>query len=310
MWRCPLCYEAFQSDIALSAWQCTNKHSFDRAKQGYVNLLPVQNKNSKSPGDDQGMIQARSRFFLSKPYLALAKNVASLIQQHLCADISENTDNVIEQDSKNASQSVPRNDGVPYLVYDSGCGEGHYIDQISALLGPSFSINGHDISKSAALAAAKKNKNSQIVVASTVNIPLVNESQDVVYQVFAPACDKEYFRVLKEGGLLVIVEPAEQHLHELKKQIYDNPVLHECHDKEMSGFSRISAKKLKFDVPLENAEQRLALLQMTPYFWKASSQAKQDIQDSLHSVTAHFYIQAFIKINLKAANERQDITDE
>ena len=35
-----------------------NKHQFDKAKEGYVNLLPVQHKKSKNPGDDAQMVQA------------------------------------------------------------------------------------------------------------------------------------------------------------------------------------------------------------------------------------------------------------
>jgi 23S rRNA (guanine745-N1)-methyltransferase len=46
---CPLCH----SPLAFTArsWCCENRHQFDQAKEGYVNLLPVQHKRSREPGD-------------------------------------------------------------------------------------------------------------------------------------------------------------------------------------------------------------------------------------------------------------------
>ena len=44
------------------SWRCPHGHSFDVAKQGYVNLLPVQNKRSKDPGDSKAMVQGAPAF--------------------------------------------------------------------------------------------------------------------------------------------------------------------------------------------------------------------------------------------------------
>ena len=55
---------------------CSNRHSFDRARQGYYNLLPVQHKNSRDPGDNQAMVEARRRFLDGGHYAPLARRLA------------------------------------------------------------------------------------------------------------------------------------------------------------------------------------------------------------------------------------------
>ena len=62
---CPLCTQALSREF--SSYRCDNNHCFDQAKEGYVNLLPVQHKHSKAPGDNKSMVNAR-RAFLDKEY--------------------------------------------------------------------------------------------------------------------------------------------------------------------------------------------------------------------------------------------------
>ena len=282
MWQCPICHEPFASDATTTPWQCANNHSFDRAKQGYFNLLPVQNKKTKSPGDDAGMVNARSAFFETKPYTPLAVTIAEIIKQ---------VDD--EKNHKNNTFSVPRNPRETVNVYDSGCGEGFYIELVSELLGDGYSLSGHDISKPAIVSASKRNRQTQTVVASTINIPVTSESQDFIYQVFAPSCADEYHRILKKDGRLITVEPAQNHLIELKRYIYDEPKLHQCERQELHGFELQDTKEVSFSVLLDQVEQRQALLQMTPFFWKATEQAKRRISEELKEVTASFFIQVY-----------------
>ena len=63
-WCCPLCGRPLSGDAAL---KCPAGHSFDRAKEGYWHLLPVQNTRTKAPGDSKEMVAAR-RAFLSAGY--------------------------------------------------------------------------------------------------------------------------------------------------------------------------------------------------------------------------------------------------
>ncbi|WP_148277375.1 putative RNA methyltransferase [Brumicola pallidula] len=301
MWQCPLCKLPLQThqtdapDRPLKTWLCKNNHSFDKAKQGYVNLLPVQNKRSKMPGDDVEMVAARTSFFAEKPYAPLVKRLSEVIRSIVMHN--------------NASSCVPRNvvdtSGNTFNIYDSGCGEGYYLGELSALLLDSnlgadlgvkkdtttfFTFAGHDISKAAVIAAAKRNKHTQLVVASTINIPVLDSSQDIIIQVFAPACAGEYARILHSNGVVITVDPAPKHLFELKEIVYENPELHEKHSAVLTGFEIIQQHHLGFSVSLRSVKARLALLQMTPFYWKTNDTQRALIRTKLMQVTADFVI--------------------
>jgi 23S rRNA (guanine745-N1)-methyltransferase len=294
MWQCPLCklpLKTHQDDALnspLKTWSCANNHTFDKAKQGYVNLLPVQNKRSKMPGDDAEMVAARSTFFAAKPYQALVERLAKII---------------IDKAAHNGSDSlVLRNpfstECSPFNIYDSGCGEGYYIEALSSLLldpslnpdSTAFSFAGHDISKAAVLAASRRNKDKQLAVASTINLPVLAHSQDLILQVFAPACASEYVRVLRLNGAVITVDPGAKHLFELKKMVYENPKLHQESNASLSGFEIAEQHQLNFSVELSSPEVRMALLQMTPFYWKTNDQQRALIQRDLCRVSADFVI--------------------
>ena len=62
---CPICGE--QLHIRDKSCLCPNRHSFDIARQGYVNLLTVQQKHSLNPGDTREQVLSR-RTFLEAGY--------------------------------------------------------------------------------------------------------------------------------------------------------------------------------------------------------------------------------------------------
>ena len=66
-WCCPLCGAPLAGDVTL---KCPSGHCFDRAKEGYWHLLPVQNTRTKAPGDSKEMVAAR-RAFLSAGYYGI-----------------------------------------------------------------------------------------------------------------------------------------------------------------------------------------------------------------------------------------------
>jgi len=277
MWRCPICHsELFantqgkgQADSDnTSVWECVNKHSFDRAKQGYYNLLPVQQKRSKAPGDDKQMVDARHAFLSEGFYQPLVDKIASMLTSHV-------------KDQR-------------LRIYDAGCGTGYYLNTLCGMVSTELG-SGHDISKFAISSAAKHYKHLQFVVASSINIPVQNSSQDIVIQVFSPTCEQEYSRILCDGGHLVIVEPAAEHLIEIKQQIYTQPTHHEIDHTKLSGFESIETQQISFKFALSDEASRLNLLMMTPYFWSASDLQKQSIINNCTSITADFVIKLFRK---------------
>jgi 23S rRNA (guanine745-N1)-methyltransferase len=104
IYKCPLCSESLT--LEQRSYLCENKHCFDIAKEGYVNLLPVQSKKSKSPGDSKPMLAGRQQFLRQGYYDFLVRDIANLICQHGAA-------------------------GGRADLLDMGCGEGYYSEQLA-----------------------------------------------------------------------------------------------------------------------------------------------------------------------------------
>ena len=121
MLRCPVCHEPIfkQND---KIYCCKNNHSFDIAKKGYVNFLLSHKMNSKLPGDNKLMVDARSEF--------LGKGYYDIFREKLI--------NLIDEFH-------------PKTILDAGCGEGYYTNEIHK---DSRKIFGIDISKTALQKAA------------------------------------------------------------------------------------------------------------------------------------------------------------
>ena len=283
MWQCPLCKSPIQ--LNSTPIRCNNNHSFDKAKSGYVNLLPVQFKKSKLPGDDKDMVKARREFHQLNTYKPLKEKMLSLVE------------NFLVQSAK-ASDFSNVNSKQPLSIYDAGCGEGSYLDAMVQGLscsGHSVKGAGSDIAKIAVELAAKAYKETQFVVASSFELPVQDNTQNVVMQVFAPGSNDEYLRVLKEQGILITVDPAPNHLYELKQQVYDNARQHQINEKPRDGFTRVHNECFSFPIHFENTEHALALIKMTPFYWKLPQGKIDAIVASLGHVTADFHIQMWKK---------------
>ncbi|WP_068381220.1 putative RNA methyltransferase [Paraglaciecola hydrolytica] len=271
-WLCPVC--KLKLNYLVGSWCCDNQHRFDRAKEGYVNLLLAQHKNSKDPGDNKDMVLARRSFLAEDHYLPLAKQVATLLTEVL-GQVRE-----------------------PINVYDAGCGEGYYLAKIKQqlnLAGLSINASASDISKPAIQKAAKKHPDIAYAVASSFNLPVQNTSQDALIQVFAPSSAAEILRILKPQGWWLSVDPAPDHLFALKQQVYDTPQKHQLDNTVPEGFSLVSQTRLSFTMHLTRLEQRQNLLMMTPFYWTISAEKKQLLLDNLNLVNTDFDIKLMQK---------------
>lgn len=247
--RCPLCGAPLaEEDRAL---RCPGGHAFDRAKEGYVNLLPVHQKHSKAPGDDKGMAAARRAFLEKGWYLPL--------RETLCCIAAEEA-------------------GPAAAVLDAGCGEGYYTAGVrEALLaaGKAPVIAGIDISKFSLQKAAKKYPDIEFAVASAYRLPVADGKADLLLNVFSPLALEEFRRVLKPGGVYLYVVPAAYHLWELKEVLYEKPYLNEEKETPYEGFAYLNILPVSYSIHLPSQEDIHALFQMTPYYWKTGREGAE-----------------------------------
>jgi len=268
-YKCPICSEPLH--IREKSQVCSNGHRFDQAKEGYVNLLPVHKKRSKSPGDDKAMLRARREFLNKGYYQFLAKFIA-------------------DQSEKQCS--------VDGGVLDLGCGEGYYLQCLKEQLGPDWrgELSALDISKFAVQMTAKKIVNAQVSVASAVDTPFFDHSFDFIFCVFAPYKAEEVNRLLRHDGKFLLVGPGPEHLNELASLVYDNVVPHKgnfTQPEVIKGMRMIHQNTLEKRVVVQQVDI-LTLLAMTPYYWSISQLKKQKIAELPElEVTLQFITQTF-----------------
>lgn len=255
---CPLCHQPLTATEKF--WHCENKHSFDIAKQGYCNLLPVQHKKSKSPGDDAQMVAARKTFLGEGHYLPLAQQLNRRVIEQL--------------QSKNINNAQ---------LLDAGCGEGYYTSLLGQALQQHSSqhqLIGTDISKHAILAAAKQDKNTQWFVANSNALPVARHSCDILLSLFSPTQPAEFYRALKHDGLLILATTGKNHLLELRELLYQqvNDGVFDPSAALEQQFTLIDIETIDFELQLHNNLSIQNLLAMTPHYWRASPERKSALE--------------------------------
>lgn len=242
---CPVCGGHLKSDG--KTLKCGKGHSFDWAAKGYANLLLSQDKSSKNPGDNKEMVKARRRFLEEGYYSPLASALARTIREQFRGMARE-----------------------PLVILDAGCGEGYYTRMVGEFLrqeGLQTAMVGMDISREAIRLAAGY-KGARFFVASLFKIPLADRSVDLIINCFAPACDREFSRVLNPDGRLITVFPGREHLFSLKSILYDSPYENDERGPELPSFQVLETRRVTHTITIESNERVLDLLAMTPYFWR------------------------------------------
>lgn len=270
--KCPVC--SLELVLQSNSYVCNNNHVFDISKYGYVNLLMVNQKRSKIPGDSEEMIKSRSAF-LSKAYYS---HLSEKINQLVYESFSKENQNIL----------------------DIGCGVGYYLGELKNNFTGDNSLNlyGIDISKSAVqLAAKRKISNAKLAVASAYNLPFLNESFDVAYCVFSPISINENARVLKKDGIFIMVGAGEEHLRGLTKYIYDTFVPHGGNNilNNNEEFELLESLEIKENINVRQ-EDILDLIKMTPYYWKMTKEQLERVNSLENMETPiHFYIKKYKK---------------
>jgi 23S rRNA (guanine745-N1)-methyltransferase len=275
IWQCPVCGASLYRKIG--SFQCEKGHSFDRARSGYVHLLPANRQHAKLPGDNPEMVRARRRFLNQDFYGHLSETLAGIVVQYL-----------------------PLNG----VLLDAGCGEGYYLRSVrkaavndGKIMEQSGSFYGVDISKTAADMAARADKLTEYAVGSVFHLPVRSESCDIVMSVFAPYCGEEFLRVLKPDGFLVMAIPAARHLWSLKAAVYEHPYENAVKDYALEGFAFTDKIETSRQIFLETKQDIADLFGMTPYAYR-TGRAERERLDGLENLVteAAFEVLVYRKV--------------
>lgn len=233
---CPICGAPLAKGE--KALVCPSHHSFDIARQGYVNLLPVQQKHSPDPGDTREQVLSRRAFLDTGTYAPILEALIEAAREY----------------------------GASGELLDVGCGEGYYCAGLSQALG--LPLTGVDISKEAVRAAAARYKGPNWLCATAAHLPVGDEGVGLLTSLFALTLPEEFLRVLRPGGLYIQVVAAEDHLLGLKRIIYDRLTHKEKHTaQELPGLTRLHSQHIAFDFTLTK-EQIPWLFAMTPHLFR------------------------------------------
>lgn len=245
---CPICGGVLAREPG--AWRCEKGHSFDVARQGYVNLLPVQNKHSLHPGDTKEQVLARRTFLDSGCYRPILDAVCQVALRHRCAG----------------------------PILDVGCGEGYYSSHLAGKLGAD--LLGLDISKEAVRCAAGRHKNATWLCATAAHLPVPDGSVGLLTSLFALTLPEEFARVLCSEGFYLQVLACEDHLLGLKSIIYDE-LTHREKDTvpTLPGFTLLESVPVRFPFTVEDPQVQ-NLLAMTPHYYRISKEGARRLSQT------------------------------
>ena len=238
---CPVCKEPLVRKERVAV--CAGGHSFDVAKEGYINLLR-SSKSGDKIGDDK--LSARSRRdFLNKGYYAILQSALK----------------ELFSDKKGT-------------LLDICCGEGYYSTALAQ--NPNLHVYAFDISREMVRLAAKRG-GTQCFVANMAGIPVPDGAFDYAIHLFAPFCETEFYRVLKPGGTLYSVVPGSHHLFGLKQAVYDTPYINDEKLPHAASLRLVGKTKISGKILLSCKEDIDAVFRMTPYYFHTSQKDKDKL---------------------------------
>ena len=233
---CPICQENLT--LVESSLKCNNRHSFDLAKFGYVNLAP---QIKQSANYDKENFQNRQQILEAGFYQAILEGVSDLLEANPSAK----------------------------TVLDIGCGEGFYSRKLQETHSDK-TFYAFDISKDSVQIAAKSEANWAVnwFVGDLARLPLQDASMDILLDIFSPANYGEFRRVLSKDGILIKVIPTKNHLKEIRQKVQDQLTNKDYSNQDIKNhfqehFTILSSQTASLTKTI-TADQLQALLSMTP----------------------------------------------
>ena len=233
---CPICQENLT--LVETSLKCCNRHSFDLAKFGYVNLAP---QIKQSANYDKENFQNRQQILEAGFYQAILDAVSDLL----------------------ASSKTTK------IILDIGCGEGFYSRKLQERH-PDKTLYAFDISKDSVQIAANSEPNWAVnwFVGDLARLPIKDASMDILLDIFSPANYGEFRRVLSKDGILIKVIPTENHLKEIRQRVQNQLTNKDYSNQDIKNhfqehFTILSSQTVSLTKPI-TADQLQALLSMTP----------------------------------------------
>ena len=247
---CPICQENLT--LVESSLKCNNRHSFDLAKFGYVNLAP---QIKQSANYDKENFQNRQQILEAGFYQAILDAVSDLL----------------------ASSKTTK------TILDIGCGEGFYSRKLQERH-PDKIFYAFDISKDSVQIASKSEPNWAVnwFVGDLARLPIKDASMDILLDIFSPANYGEFRRVLSKDGILIKVIPTENHLKEIRQKVQDQLTKKDYSNQDIKehfqGHFTILSNQTASLTKTITADQLQSLLSMTPLLFHID-QTKIDWSD-------------------------------
>lgn len=246
--KCPVCSsDVYESENKKSLY-CTGqrKHCFDFSADGYVSL------SQQGAGDSKQAIAARRNFLSGDYYIHLAEKLCEVAGRYVGDDA---------------------------VILDAGCGEGYYTNKIAEKSG---FVLGFDLSKFGVAAGSKAARregkvNTFYATGSVFELPVKDESVDCVVNIFAPCAENEYMRVLKDGGVLIVVGAGKDHLMGLKHVLYESTYENKERADLPVNTQMTEHLTLKYDIKVNGHDAVDNLFSMTPYYWRTSESDKEKL---------------------------------
>ncbi|MFJ7649501.1 putative RNA methyltransferase [Lysinibacillus sp. NPDC097279] len=240
LFACPICQESMQV-YEQGRLTCSANHSFDIAKQGYVNMLT----HSAASKYSKDLFESRKTIIDSGLYDPLEEKIAELI-------------------------------GEAKTVLDTGCGEGSHLARIMTQK-QGIGI-GIDIAKEGILAAARHYPKQIWCVGDLAKSPFAKTSFDVILNILSPANYEEFKRLLTSNGCVVKVVPQSGYLQQVRSQLYADSAKEtysnaQTVERFRESFSHVTVERITYTVPLASVLVP-ALLEMTPMGWHKEQHAE------------------------------------
>jgi len=273
MFACPICHKSMKV-LESKSLICSNHHTFDFAKQGYINFTShlVKTKYGKE------LFEARRKLITDGDfYEPLSQAITKIINE----------------------QFVKTNETISIL--DTGCGEGSHLSNICDIINSDFFKGvvgiGIDLSKEGIMDASKNYTNKIWAVSDLANTPFKSKQFDVILNILSPSNYAEFNRLMKSDGVVIKVVPQSGYLKELREHLFTKPEKQnytnvDTIEKFNKSFQFVDTLRLSYTRSL-NKSLIEWLVQMTPLTWTAT---KERVESFLNKDSAQITVDLEILI--------------